>query len=160
MAIRRHGQKYGTNEGFTLLELLVVLSIIGLMSSVVLVSLSGSRETLEIKTAARGVMMQMIESRSQAIRSSSEVRFFLNITQGEFWTEDSATHQKFPKGMEVEIYTAKSEQGENDTAAIRFFPDGSSTGGYVRLSQGETNYRIAVNWLTGKVVMDHEKKSE
>ena len=160
MGFRFYNQKKRSSEGFTLLELLVVLVILGLMSTVVLVALPGSRETLDIKAAARGVMIQMIESRNQAIRTSRDVRFFLNIAQGEFWTEDSDSPQKIPEGVEMEVYTAKSEQGENNTAAIRFFPDGSSTGGYVRLSRGKTIYRIDVNWLTGKVVMDHEKEQD
>src|SRR6266851_4843445 len=35
--------------------------------------------------------------------------------------------------------------------AIRFFPDGSSTGGGVALSLGGERYDILVDWLTGGV---------
>ncbi len=157
MGFRNYSQKSRSADGFTLLELLIVLAIIGLMSTVVLVSLPGSKDTLDLKVSARDVMIQVIESRTQAIRTGRDVRFFLNMTNGEFWTENFGNARTLPEGVEVEIYTAKAEQGENNTAAIRFFPDGSSTGGYVRISRGQNNYRIDVNWLTGKIVMDHEK---
>lgn len=160
MALRCSSQEKSQAEGFTLLELLVVLAIIGLMSTVVLVSLPGSKDTLDLKVAARDVMMQVIESRNQAIRTGRDVRFVINMADGEFWTENSGISRTLPEGVELEIHTAKSEQGDNNTAAIRFFPDGSSTGGYVRLSRGKSNYRIDVSWLTGKIVMDHEKKQD
>ena len=40
---------------------------------------------------------------------------------------------------------------EQDTGAIRFFPDGSSTGGRVTLMVGERSYAVDVDWLTGRV---------
>ena len=160
MGLRNHSSKKNSIEGFTLLELLVVLSIIGLLSMVVLVSLPGSRDTLNLKLSARDVMAQMTESRNQAIRTRREVRFFLDLSQKEYWVEDLGDRRRLADDMELEIYTAKGEQGANNVAAIRFFPDGSSTGGYIRISREGSNYRIAVNWLTGKIVMDHEKKQE
>jgi general secretion pathway protein H len=37
------------------------------------------------------------------------------------------------------------------TAAIRFFPDGSSSGGTISLSGANRDYFIGVDWLTGRV---------
>ena len=34
---------------------------------------------------------------------------------------------------------------------IRFFPDGSSTGGYIALADDKTEYRVKVDWLTGHI---------
>jgi len=39
-------------------------------------------------------------------------------------------------------------------AAIRFYPDGSSTGGSIDLSVNGEGYRIKVDWLTGGVSLD------
>ena len=35
--------------------------------------------------------------------------------------------------------------------AIRFFPDGSSTGGRITLSTDRLAYLVDVDWLTGKI---------
>jgi hypothetical protein len=36
---------------------------------------------------------------------------------------------------------------------IRFFADGSSTGGVVRLVRGERRADVAIDWLTGRVAI-------
>jgi general secretion pathway protein H len=35
--------------------------------------------------------------------------------------------------------------------SIRFFPDGSSTGGRVMIAAGNEKLSVDVNWLTGRV---------
>jgi hypothetical protein len=37
---------------------------------------------------------------------------------------------------------------------IRFFPDGSSTGGRIGLSRNDRRAAVAVDWLTGLVSVD------
>ena len=56
-----------------------------------------------------------------------------------------------PTGSHISLSTAQQEQLNAATGAIRFFPDGSSTGGGVGLSLGAERYDIQVDWLTGGV---------
>jgi general secretion pathway protein H len=56
-----------------------------------------------------------------------------------------------PTGSRISLYTAQEEQLNGTTGAIRFFPDGSSTGGGVGLSSATERYDILVDWLTGGV---------
>ena len=56
-----------------------------------------------------------------------------------------------PTGSHITLYTAQEEQLSGTIGAIRFFPDGSSTGGGVALSLGAERYDILVDWLTGGV---------
>ena len=56
-----------------------------------------------------------------------------------------------PRNVEVTMFTAQSEILSDAAASIRFFPDGSSTGGRVAVSIGETKDMIDVDWLTGRV---------
>ena len=37
---------------------------------------------------------------------------------------------------------------------IRFFPDGSATGGRVRLARDNRQYVVVVDWLTGSVSLE------
>ena len=46
---------------------------------------------------------------------------------------------------------AREEQPGPGLAAIRFFADGSSTGGRVVVRRGDAAWRVDVNWLTGAV---------
>ncbi len=38
-----------------------------------------------------------------------------------------------------------------DTFTLRFYPDGSTSGAAIRLSQGRSAYRVDVDWLLGRV---------
>ena len=53
--------------------------------------------------------------------------------------------------MELRLVTAAEEQTSETTGRIRFYPDGSSTGGKVRLISGEREWQVQVGWLTGEV---------
>ena len=56
-----------------------------------------------------------------------------------------------PAALEVELFTAHTEQISDDAGNIRFFPDGSSTGGEIVLGDGRSKFHVQVDWLTGRV---------
>jgi general secretion pathway protein H len=56
-----------------------------------------------------------------------------------------------PKKPELAMLTAQSEQIQDKTGNIRFFPDGSSTGGRITISAGERREDVDVDWLSGRV---------
>jgi general secretion pathway protein H len=37
--------------------------------------------------------------------------------------------------------------------SVRFYPDGSSTGGRIILSRSGSGYQVGVQWLTGRIRM-------
>jgi general secretion pathway protein H len=47
--------------------------------------------------------------------------------------------------------TAAHEAADDRVGSIRFFPDGSSTGGRISLSSGKSIHTVVVDWLTGHV---------
>ena len=55
--------------------------------------------------------------------------------------------------MALKLYTAQEELIDNATGNIRFFPDGSSTGGHITVSGPKLAYRINVDWLTGAIAI-------
>ena len=62
-----------------------------------------------------------------------------------------------PEGINVELNTARSELTSETTGGIRFYPDGGSTGGNVRLEANGRVFTVNVAWLTGEA---HVQKSE
>ncbi len=56
-----------------------------------------------------------------------------------------------PKGLKLSITSAKEDRLNDHTGRIRFFPDGSSTGGRITLKAGRREWHVNVSWLTGQV---------
>ncbi len=56
--------------------------------------------------------------------------------------------------ISVTSETSAVEQQGRKVAGIRFFPNGASTGGKVRLETGRQAYEVRVNWLTGRVAVE------
>ena len=61
--------------------------------------------------------------------------------------------RRLPQGIHLKLLTAKRERSGVSRGAIRFFPDGSSTGGRVTLAHDNLSYLVDVDWLTGRVVI-------
>ncbi len=64
--MRRFSWERGNTRGFTLLELIVVLMIVGLMSILVVPKLAGPLGDLDLKTAAQKISASLRYARSQA----------------------------------------------------------------------------------------------
>ena len=58
-----------------------------------------------------------------------------------------------PARLDLKLYTAQSEIVDDRRGAIRFYPDGSSTGGRVTVASGERKLLVDVDWLTGRVTI-------
>lgn len=137
--------------GFTLLEILVVLVIITLLLTVVPPMLSGALGTVKLRAAARDMAAGLGRARSAAINSQKEATLVVDVESRSYRVSGEPKVSQLPDHVAVKLYTAKSELQSDSKGAIRFFPDGSSTGGRVTLSHGDLAYLVDVDWLTGRV---------
>ncbi|WP_246155916.1 GspH/FimT family pseudopilin [Thiohalocapsa marina] len=60
---------------------------------------------------------------------------------------------RLPAGIDIELVAAAAEMQSDRVGGIRFFPDGTSTGGRVILKRGDSGYQVGVNWLTGRILI-------
>jgi general secretion pathway protein H len=139
------------HNGFTLLELLVVLALLALTYALIPPMFAIGGSTAELKAGARQVAAGLRKARSQAILSRSEATLTLNVESRSFLLSGDDKPRILPRQAEIGVYTAQGEVVGANTAAIRFYPDGSSTGGRVTLAMGERKFHIDVDWLTGQV---------
>lgn len=138
-------------SGFTLLELLVVLALLAMSYALIPPMFSVGGSTAELKAGARQVAAGLRKARSQAIVGRDEVTLTLNVESRSFLLSGDTQSRSLPRQAEISVYTDQGEVVDADTAAIRFYPDGSSTGGRVTLAMGERKFHIDVDWLTGQV---------
>jgi general secretion pathway protein H len=138
-------------RGFTLIELLVVLALMGLALTVASPLIANALPGTEMRAAARDLTTGLRYARSLAIASNSDVTFDVDVAARRFSVSQSRRSGGFPDDADITLTTANSELFGSDAGGIRFFPDGTSTGGGIEISRNGRRFLVTVDWLTGRV---------
>jgi general secretion pathway protein H len=123
-----------SERGYTLLELLVVLAIMGLLAVVALPVISGPTERVQATVAARALADRLRAARELAIDTSVTQRFTLPARLAS-------------KGVTFSFHGPLRNE-------IDFFPDGSASGGTILVSSGAAQHRVSVQWPNGLIAID------
>jgi general secretion pathway protein H len=107
----------------------------------------------ELKASARQLAAGLRKARSDAVAHRHDVVVMVDVEGHQFQISSEQRIYHLPKTVAVKLFTAQSELVNGTTGAIRFFPDGGSTGGRITLSAHERNYGVDINWLTGQVAI-------
>lgn len=140
----------GRARGFTLLELILVLAIVAGLYAVAGLRIGAGQSGLEAKSAVRQIAAGLRKARSLAITEQREATLSIDVEARRFSVGDDRQFA-LPRELEYRIFTATKEQVTAKTAAIRFYPDGSSTGGRITVLAGERQQWLDIDWLTGKL---------
>jgi general secretion pathway protein H len=143
------------SAGFTLIELMAVIVLIAIATATVTFSFSKSLNSARIRGASRDLVAALRYTRGQAIVKDKQEVLMLDLDTNSY-TAPGKNAVKLPKGMNLRLTTAAQEQVGDNVAGIRFFPDGSSTGGHISVFQGQREWRVNVAWLTGDIELDEE----
>lgn len=139
------------HRGFSLLELLLVLVIAAAGYALVVRFSTGGVSGAELKSAARSVAAGLRDARGRAIATQRTATLTIDLERRAFEVSGGGRARTLPERLELKLYTAQSEIVDERRGAIRFYPDGSSTGGRVTLASGERALLVDVDWLTGRV---------
>jgi general secretion pathway protein H len=139
------------NAGFTLIEVILVL-VIGVAAYLLIlaVPLRGT-SAADLKAAARTLAAGLRQAQSMAMTTRRDTALTLDLDAREFTVTGDATIRQVPREIDLKLFTAQSEVTSEKRGAIRFYPDGSSTGGRITVASGESKYLVDVDWLTGRV---------
>lgn len=141
------------NRGFTLLEMMIVLTLTALMLALVPPFISGRTSGAELKATARELAAALRFARGRAITRHQEAVLTLDAERRRYTVSGRPRPRSLPKGIDITLVTARSQQIAEKVASVRFFPDGSATGGQITLSGGTQKYIVDINWLTGRVAI-------
>lgn len=133
--------------------MLAVILLIGIAAAAVSVSVSQGLAGARVSAASGELAAALRATRAQAIVKQSEQHFDVD-TRAATYQAGAGRSVALPKGMTVSITSAKEDRVNRSTGRIRFFPDGSSTGGHVTLQQGKRQWQVNVAWLTGAVSVE------
>jgi general secretion pathway protein H len=141
-------------RGFTLLELMVVLVIGALAYTIVLGVPFRGPSTADMKAAARTLASGLRQAQTTAMATRRDATLTLDLDAREFQVSGTEGTRTLPSQLELKLYTAQTEAVSERKGSIRFYPDGSSTGGRITLLSGERQYLVDVDWLTGRVSIE------
>jgi len=128
---RLHSQR--DHRGFTLIEALVVLAIVGLTAAIGYPELQRSFGALDARRARGEIVAGLLEARALALRTDRPVAF-APIPRRTGFAIGSGPARELPGNAEITAVPAQ----------IWFYPDGSTTSGKLTLTtiDGQTTYEV------------------
>ena len=150
---RRATAEFRRSGGFSLIELVAVIILIGIALSVVSFAFSKSLTNAKVQAASRDLVAALRYTRGQAIVHGQQEALDIDL-QNNTYQAPGKPLVKLPREMRMTLLTADSEQTSASSGRIRFFPDGASTGGHISIFMGRREWRVNVSWLTGQVVRE------
>jgi general secretion pathway protein H len=136
--------------GYTLLEMLVVVAIMALVASIAVPLVKGKpSDNVRLRAAVSAFTGAIRATRANAILRDSQALLIVDVDQ-RLLSSPTLPPRSFAPEIVVQLQVAEPERLSSSRGGIRFYPDGTSTGGDVRLSLHGRETRICVNWLTGE----------
>ena len=138
--------------GFTLIELLVVMAILGMVLGLA-PRLIPRSQGIEMEALTRQLANDLRQTRSRAIRQNQTMDITFDLAERSYWTGSPSEVAHWPDWVQIDVTAASTLTSGNDLTALRFFANGSSTGGRVLLTGGGRQSAIDLAWLTGAVAI-------
>ena len=127
----------------------MVLAILGLALAFVAMRGPPRSAGLDLRGAAGEVAQTLRLARARAITGNRPVGVAFDGAAN-LVRLDGAAPRALPPGIAMAV-TATADNAAGSIAAIRFAPDGSSSGGRVELESSGRRIQVGVDWLTGRV---------
>lgn len=135
-------------RGVTLIELLVVMLMLALAVSLVAPRVSPALEGLSEQAEVRRVASVLRHARHRAVVHGETVAVVLDLEERRFLPSDGDP-VAWPEKLDIVV-------ADNGVASrtLEFYPDGGANGGLLTVAGERDQYRLQVDWLTGRVSIE------
>ncbi|MEO0543710.1 MAG: prepilin-type N-terminal cleavage/methylation domain-containing protein [Pseudomonadota bacterium] len=143
-----------TLPGFSLLEMVAVMTIVALIALVVAPRYSANGGPQALKSTAFEIAGLLRQSRIAAIRSGQSKSFSLSVSERRAWPAGADTSVIIPDEFTLRHEASSRCDRHAGATLIVFQPDGKSCGSVITLEMGALSAIISTNWLTGATRVD------
>jgi len=143
-------------SGFTLIEVIIVLFIIGIASGLVGVWISRGSGSLEIRKFTKDISATLRYARTRSVSEKKiycfvidkeEQKYRLYAEDTDYTKIDLVSDNTIPGELQMNL-----RGSDEDSASVEFYPRGNSSGGVIEIVREDgTGYVITINRITGKV---------
>jgi general secretion pathway protein H len=131
----------------------VVLAILAVALAVAVPAFDRLAPGVSLRATARDAAALLREARSLAISGNREVAVIVDLEARSLGIAGSRAVERIDEDLGISLFSAAEERLDRGAGRIRFYPDGSSTGGRIRLTRGGNRYDVTVSWVTGGVTI-------
>ncbi|GBQ31435.1 prepilin-type N-terminal cleavage/methylation domain-containing protein [Gluconacetobacter azotocaptans] len=132
------------DAGFTLIEMIVVVLVLGLIGTMLIARGPLHSTTLDLRGAAQSLALALRQARMQAIVSGAATTVTIDPVHMEY-AQGHGARQALPRGVALAAGSA---------TGVTFYPDGSASGARLALVEQGRQVTLRTNWLTGAVTVD------
>ncbi|HMK88757.1 MAG TPA: prepilin-type N-terminal cleavage/methylation domain-containing protein [Methylocystis sp.] len=140
--------RFRKRAGFTLLEMLVVLAIIGLVGSMAAQLLRPTSPRVRVEAAVRALCSAARATHVRAVATNREETLLIDVANKRFRSA-VVSETALPAEARVDLSVAGGQRLGGGVGGIVFFPAGGSSGGDVSIELAGVRAHIGVNWVTG-----------
>lgn len=135
-------------RGFTLLELIVTLVVIAVAAGLVAPAIGRSTESLRVRAEVAGFSATFRHAREQAITMRQAFTVQVNLVNRLLTVTTGEDEVRWTRALSKRVELRADTPG---SLAVRFEPQGTSSGGEFHLMSGKIVYRVTVDAVTGRV---------
>ncbi len=137
-----------------------MLTIAGLLVTLVPPAISAAVPGVRLKVATRDFAMTLRQARSLAITRGEETDVIIAIEPPQYVVA-GGNPSKLSGNIELEMRAGAfvaatqlstfADASTRDKFTLRFYPDGSASGGEIKISQGRSAYLVNIDWFIGSI---------